>query len=98
MVKLSSKERLRKPAARMRQKQAETLLVESGVIPTSRTLSVRVWPGKMGRTKWKGWQKSIRVIRSAALHRECGLARVLAALKECRLDCSASAQPVQMVA
>ena len=33
-------------------------------------------------------QKNVQAMASAALHRQCGFDRVLAALKEYRLDCS----------
>ena len=44
--------------------------------------------GNVGRTCSKGLQKSIQAMSAAALRRECGLKRVLAALKEYRLDCA----------
>ena len=44
--------------------------------------------GNLGRTRSKGLQKNVQAMAAAALHRQCGLDRVLAALKEYRLDCS----------
>ena len=44
--------------------------------------------GNLGRTRYTGLQKNVQAMASAALHRQCGFDRVLAALKEYRLDCS----------
>ena len=44
--------------------------------------------GNLGRTRSMGVQKNVQAMASTALHRQCGLDRVLAALKEYRLDCS----------
>ena len=44
--------------------------------------------GNLGRTRSTGLQKNVQAMASAALHRQCGFDRVLAALREYRLDCS----------